>query len=70
MSPGYVPHEPVPSPGTCYDATSLLTDPDAPEGLYPFTAECATCGGFIVRSAAGMPWAHRELRGGGRGVPV
>jgi len=62
MSPGYVPHEPVPQAGTCYDATSVLTDPDAPEGNYPFTAECVACSAFIVRNAAGMPWAHRELR--------
>jgi hypothetical protein len=61
MSPGFVPHEPVPADGTCYDATSLLTDPDTPYGRYPFTAECVTCQAFITRNAAGMPWAHREL---------
>lgn len=61
MSPGYVPHAPVPAEGTTYDSTSLHVDPDA-DGSFPFTAECATCHAFIVRSAAGLPWMHRELR--------
>jgi hypothetical protein len=61
MSPGYVPHEPVPADGTCYDATSLLADPDADGGKHPYTAECQTCREFITRSAAGKPWTHREL---------